>query len=231
MTVFEEIVRSLFWFHPAVRRLITEIQLVREQVVDRQSVEMTGSRETYLDALLEVARSRMHPAIALAPSFLGKRQIQKRVEILLKEVSMSKFRLTFSFAIMLALVAGAQWFSASSFPLQSSAPLAAQPKVPAPEGPVYSVQQDGVAAPRVLHKLEPSYTDEARDAQLEGMCVLEIEIWPDGRAHEIEVVQPLGLGLDEAATEAIEQWVFDPGLKDGVPVAVRATVEVNFRLR
>jgi beta-lactamase regulating signal transducer with metallopeptidase domain len=117
MTLFEEIVRSLFWFHPAVRCLITEIQLVREQVVDRQSVEMTGSRETYLDALLEVARSRMQPAIALAPSFLGKRQIRKRVEILLKEVSMSKFRLAASCAMMLALVAGVQWFSASSFPL------------------------------------------------------------------------------------------------------------------
>jgi TonB family protein len=43
-------------------------------------------------------------------------------------------------------------------------------------------------------------------------------------------MQPLGLGLDEAAMEAIEQWSFQPGLKDGEPVSVRATVEVKFRL-
>jgi hypothetical protein len=30
--------------------------------------------------------------------------------------------------------------------------------------------------------------------------------------------------------EAIEKWTFQPGQKDGKPVAVAATIEVNFRL-
>jgi TonB family protein len=131
---------------------------------------------------------------------------------------------------MLAIIAGAQWFSASSFPLQSAVPLPSQAQGFSPKHPVYSVQEDGVIAPRVLHKLEPSYTEEAREAKLQGTCVLEIEIGPDGRAYNIQVVQPLGLGLDEAAIEAIEEWTFQPGLKDGEPVTVRATIEVNFKL-
>jgi TonB family protein len=38
------------------------------------------------------------------------------------------------------------------------------------------------------------------------------------------------LGLDEAAIEAVRQWKFKPGYQDGKPVAVAATIEVNFRL-
>jgi TonB family protein len=44
------------------------------------------------------------------------------------------------------------------------------------------------------------------------------------------VIRPLGLGLDQKAIEAVEKWKFKPGMKDGKPVAVQATIEVNFRL-
>jgi TonB family protein len=37
------------------------------------------------------------------------------------------------------------------------------------------------------------------------------------------------LGLDEKAVEAVRQWKFEPATLDGTPVAVQATVEVNFR--
>jgi periplasmic protein TonB len=40
----------------------------------------------------------------------------------------------------------------------------------------------------------------------------------------------LGLGLDEKAIEAVRQWKFKPGMKDGKPIAVQVLVDVNFRL-
>jgi len=46
----------------------------------------------------------------------------------------------------------------------------------------------------------------------------------------MKIVKSLGLGLDEKALEALAQWKFTPGSKDGVPVTVEATIEVNFRL-
>ena len=88
----------------------------------------------------------------------------------------------------------------------------------------------GVTPPTVLAKVEPEYTEEARVAKYSGTVVLYVEIAPQGVAQNIHVVKGLGLGLDEKAIEAISKWRFKPGAKDGEPVTVMATIEVNFRL-
>ena len=88
----------------------------------------------------------------------------------------------------------------------------------------------GVTAPVLLHKVEPEYSEEARKAKYQGTVLLYIEVSPDGRATNIRVQRSLGLGLDEKAIEAVKQWKFKPGYKNGQPVTVAATIEVNFRL-
>ena len=52
-----------------------------------------------------------------------------------------------------------------------------------------------------------------------------------GKARNIELLSPIGYGLDEKGTEAIRKWVFAPAMKDGAPVSVFAQVEVNFRFQ
>jgi TonB family protein len=88
----------------------------------------------------------------------------------------------------------------------------------------------GVSAPRVLSDPEPEYSEEARKAKYQGTVVLNIVVGPDGRTHDIRVARSLGMGLDEKAIEAVRRWTFEPGKKDGRPVAVMVNVEVNFRL-
>jgi len=88
----------------------------------------------------------------------------------------------------------------------------------------------GVTAPALLFKKEPEYSEEARKAKYQGTVLLYIEVDPNGRATNIKVQRSLGLGLDEKAIEAVKQWKFKPGYKDGKPVTVAATIEVNFRL-
>jgi len=96
-------------------------------------------------------------------------------------------------------------------------------------GGVYKVG-GGVTSPVLLHKIEPEYSEEARKAKYQGTVLLYIEVSPDGRATNIRVARSLGLGLDEKAIEAVKQWKFKPGYKNGQPVTVAATIEVNFRL-
>jgi TonB family protein len=96
-------------------------------------------------------------------------------------------------------------------------------------GPVFKVG-GGVSAPKLLSKLEPDYSEEARAAKYQGTVVLKVVIGTDGQAYNLELVRGLGNGLDEKAAEAVMQWKFAPGKRDGVPVAIAATIEVNFRL-
>lgn len=88
----------------------------------------------------------------------------------------------------------------------------------------------GVTAPALIYKVEPEYSEEARKAKYQGTVVLYVEVEPSGRAGNMRVLHSLGLGLDEKAIEAVRKWKFRPGSKDGKPVTVVATVEVNFRL-
>ncbi len=87
-----------------------------------------------------------------------------------------------------------------------------------------------VSAPSVLFKVEPEYSEEARKAKWQGSVVLSVIVDAAGRPRNVSVVRSLGLGLDQKAIEAVSQWRFKPGLRDGKPVPVIATIEVNFRL-
>jgi periplasmic protein TonB len=88
----------------------------------------------------------------------------------------------------------------------------------------------GVLAPRPLSTPDPQYTDQARKAKVEGTCVLGMIVGPDGKPHDIRVQRGIGMGLDQKAIEAVQQWRFDPATKDGHPVAVQISVEVSFKL-
>jgi TonB family protein len=95
--------------------------------------------------------------------------------------------------------------------------------------PAYKVG-GGVVPPAITYKVDPEYAQEARLLKLSGAVMLSIVVDPSGRAKSIRIVKGMGFGLDEKAVEAVLMWVFRPGMKDGSPVNVRATIEVNFRL-
>jgi TonB family protein len=93
------------------------------------------------------------------------------------------------------------------------------------------VTDPGVKKPELIKRVEPGYPEEARRARQQGTAILLVVIDEQGVPSRIKIVSPLGHGLDEQAVAAVEQWRFKPATKDGIPVAVEAQVEVNFRFQ
>lgn len=87
-----------------------------------------------------------------------------------------------------------------------------------------------IQAARVIHQVDPEFSEEARKAKYQGMVVLLIEIGTDGRPHNPKVIEPAGLGLDQKAIEAVEQWRFRPAQRAGRAILTTARVEVHFHL-
>jgi periplasmic protein TonB len=88
----------------------------------------------------------------------------------------------------------------------------------------------GVSNPIPIVTPEAEFSDEARRAKYQGMCMIAIIVDTHGYPQSPRVIRSLGMGLDEKALEAVRQYRFKPALKNGKPVAVRITVAVNFRL-
>jgi len=88
----------------------------------------------------------------------------------------------------------------------------------------------GVSPPRPVYKPDPEFSEEARKAKYQGVCTLGMVVGVDGRPTNIHVLGSLGMGLDEKAIEAVKNWKFEPGMKDGHPVATMIAVEVDFHL-
>ncbi len=96
-------------------------------------------------------------------------------------------------------------------------------------GGVYKVG-GGISAPTATSAPDPDYTEEARRAKKQGTCVLWLIVDSSGHPRDIRVIRGLGFGLDAKALEAVKQWKFQPALKDGRPVDVQISVEVEFHL-
>jgi len=88
----------------------------------------------------------------------------------------------------------------------------------------------GVSPPVPIYQPEPRYTEQASRAKIQGSVSLSLIVDAEGRPQRVQVVRSLDPGLDQQAIEAVSQWRFRPGQKDGMPVPVIASVQVFFRL-
>jgi TonB family protein len=82
--------------------------------------------------------------------------------------------------------------------------------------------------PRVVKETPPLYTKRAFDRGIEGRVVLKVIIRKDGTIGPVRVDQSLDEELDEAASEAIRTWQFDPATVNGEPINALANIEVDF---
>jgi hypothetical protein len=101
-TLLEELVLAVLWYEPAIWWLISEIRLAREQVVDREATDTIGSRDTYVDMLLQAASVEKPVRLAPVNSFFGRGHLVRRVASLVRPSTFSRgawFPLSRSFSL------------------------------------------------------------------------------------------------------------------------------------
>jgi len=108
---------------------------------------------------------------------------------------------------------------------ERAAAIAAQPQIPG----LFKVG-NGVSAPVPLNYIEAEFSEEARRKHFDGVCLVSVVVDAEGKPRNARVIRALGAGLDEKAVEAVNKYRFRPAMKDGVPVPVMITVQVNFKL-
>jgi TonB family protein len=215
-TVIEESIRAAFWFHPAIWWLLGEVQLAREQAVDRATVELTQGREEYVDALLAIAGAQPALDLAPAPLFLRKRHLKQRVVSILKEVRMSKAHSLSALAAGVCILALACWLVAGVFP------LAAAPQLVMDE-PGVSVDLGGAA---LIHRPPVPYPAAARASRVEGTVVVEATLDSAGNPVDARVLSG-PQELRKAVLQSVLQWHFmrGSGTTQEVSIAFRLPAE------
>jgi TonB family protein len=214
-TIIEETIRAILWFHPAIWFLLARIQLEREQVVDHETITITGSRDVYLDTLLAVAGLKSRFDFVPAPLFLRRRQLAQRVATVLKEVSpMNPKRLFLSLAASSVALLAAGAVTSVLLPLRAPA----QQTVADP-GEVQIRR-----GPKVLHRVPAAYPPAAKLKRIEGTVTIEVGIGTNGLVTDTRVIS----GPEElrrAALQNVLQWQFAAG-----DSPTRAEVDITFRL-
>ena len=168
-TLGDELVLSVFWFHPALWWLVEQIHLSVEQVVDSAVVQLVGARKPYLEALLKLAAAGPTPMLQPATAFLKHGHLAQRVALLVREASMSRLRLVASFAVALAVLCSGGWYVVQAFPLTAvvDAVVATLPSSPVP-----------VAAPLATPPPPPPAPSKVKSDQATGQQVTKPTVPP-----------------------------------------------------
>ena len=84
--------------------------------------------------------------------------------------------------------------------------------------------------PKLIHVVEPAFDPKSEEAFTSGVVRIRIVVTLEGGVRDPKVIAGLNDRQDKKAVEAVTQWRFKPARRQGEPVNVRATVEVNFHL-
>jgi len=109
----------------------------------------------------------------------------------------------------------------------TSVALQAKPPVAGPAA------VSGAPAPekvKLLHRIEPQYPEAAKQQDIQGAVVLEVEVRPDGGVQDLSVVSGNSI-LATAATDAVRRWRFVPQIRNGQGVPFHIQIKVHFVLR
>jgi TonB family protein len=204
----EEAVRCVFWFHPAMRYALTQLQLSREQVIDEEVVRITAARRPYMNALVTFAMAQPRSYAAATP-FIRRRHLTARIRQLSEEYSMSRLRIVSALGVLLLFVASSAWLAAATLPLQAreltllslptpppvslAALSAPQPPSPGSSGPEQAQQARQNLREQARQNLREAVEQLRERAAAQQRALLPVAVSPPRPTHRVAPEYPLEL--------------------------------------
>jgi bla regulator protein BlaR1 len=229
-------VETAFWFHPLVWWLGARLVNERERACDEEVLQMGTDRHSYAEGILKVCGFCLRAPQAFVAG-VGGSTLTSRIERIMKPPTPGSLTVTARLLLAGVLVATAGGpFVSGVLDAQRGdgvATSSGNPRATEQDKPTVYRKGDGIKMPKLVTEVKPVYTPEAMQARVQGRLSLEAVVLDNGEVGDVEIVESLDqvYGLDDQAIKAIRQWRFEPGTKDGKPVAVRVEVEFSFTLK
>ncbi len=242
-------VEAIFWFHPMVWWLGARLLEERELACDEEVLLLGNSPSIYAESILKTCEFCVGAPLACVSGVTGA-ELKKRIVRIMTPHRAEKLnpgRTLLLASVGVAVVIAPVLFGLGTTPrLRAQSPQAGNPRTatvdfaalalhaPIPlQGAgaqqIYHVGGD-VSAPQLIFAPNPEFTEEAKRVKYQGACVITTIVDAEGNPQRVQIVRHLGMGLDQKAVDAVEQYKFEPAMLHGKPVAVEVNIEVNFRL-
>jgi TonB family protein len=206
-----EIASALLWFHPLAWVARSRFRLDQELACDATALRALPERNaSYARAL--VASVAAQPAPALIP-WLAEPQLKERIAMI-SRIPPGALRRRAGFAAIALLLAGGLYVAGARAPVQAATQTNSSPKLEYQNSPKYPV--------RAIRKGE------------QGMVMLNLVVDEAGRVTKVSIdlaKTTAPVELQTAAAQAASNWLFKPGVEDGLPVASGVEVPVTFLLK
>jgi TonB family protein len=214
---------AVWWWHPLMWGAARRARFERERACDDLVLAMGTRASDYAENLVAFVSSLRSPVAPPATLAMARRsQLEGRVMAILQS-GVNRRGVSQSGILTAMLVMVLVW------------PLAAARPAESPAGPAPGLQEPlrvggSVRAPRKFKNVAPVFPASAQADGRQGVVIIEAFIGSDGLVTRSKVIRSIGEDLDQAATDAVSQWEFEPTLLNGVAVPVIMTVTVNFSL-
>jgi len=241
--ILQRLVTAINWWNPLAYALSRAFSRAREEISDNHVLLQNDSKE-YAECLINLAEKttlwkRLSLSVGLASPHIP---LKDRVKHILSkerimETNLKKSTITvmvLAAFVLLSTVAGSRLIVASDNPettvekVEVALPGLLTQEPQHQEAEQKSEKKD-IKPPKLIKKVEPVYPDEAKKAGVEGTVTLEAMTDTRGRVQEVKVLNSVP-ELDQAAIDAVKQWVYEPMVIDGEPHGVTFTATCRFSL-
>ena len=225
---FHMFITAVFWFHPVLWWLGARLVEERELACDEHVLALGNHPETYAQSIVKTCEFSIASPLVNVAGVTGADLKKRILRIMRNEPAMplqfwKKAGLAVGalVAILLPLVLGV--FVRAETPASVETPPAARQEDYRPG--------NGIETPKLVREVKPQYTARAMEAKVQGSVLMECVVEPDGSVGRITVLQSLDPDLDQQAIEALQQWLFEPGRREGEPVPVIVVIQMSFTLK